>query len=264
MINFSEKYDRQKFKTFLKDFLPDDLLETNKEILIDDKDDYFKKASVLGSVKSLDNLIILEVERFKAEKTRLNITKRLFSLLDTYNYTKALVVTFSKNESHYRFSLITSDFVWVGTKVNKKFSNPKRLSFLLGEGAKLHTPHNKLNTKVLNYDDLYSRFNIEIVNDEFFENYKKLFLDLQNKIEKDKIFNKFLKEKSISSEFFSKRLLGQIVFCYFLQKKKWLGVTKDNKFGTGDPNYLRNIFEIFNKKKENFFNNFLEFFFTKD
>ena len=261
MINFSEKYDRQKFKTFLKDFLPDDLLETNKEILIDDKDDYFKKASVLGSVKSLDNLIILEVERFKAEKTRLNITKRLFSLLDTYNYTKALVVTFSKNESHYRFSLITSDFVWVGTKVNKKFSNPKRLSFLLGEGAKLHTPHNKLNTKVLNYDDLYSRFNIEIVNDEFFENYKKLFLDLQNKIEKDKIFNKFLKEKSISSEFFSKRLLGQIVFCYFLQKKKWLGETKENKFGTGDPNYLRNIFEIFNKKKENFFNNFLEFFF---
>tara|TARA_B100001057_G_scaffold346392_1_gene347703 strand:- start:106 stop:3429 length:3324 start_codon:yes stop_codon:yes gene_type:complete len=261
MINFSEKYDRKKFKNFLKDFLPEDLLENDQELQIDDNDDYFKKASILGSVKSLDDIVILEVERSKAEKTRLNITKRLFKLLDTHSYSKALVVTFSKNESHYRFSLISSDFVWEGTKVNKKFSNPKRLSFLLGEGAKLHTPHNKLNTKILNYEDLFSRFNIEIVNDEFFENYKKLFLNLQNKIENDKIFNKFLKDKNITSDFFSKRLLGQIVFCYFLQKKKWLGVSKNNKFGTGDPNYLRNIFNIFDKKKENFFNKFLEFFF---
>lgn len=261
MINFSENYNRENFKIFLKDFLPNDFLEINKELLVDENDDYFKKASILGSVKSLDDIIILEVERFKPEKTRLNITKRLFKLLDTYNYTKALVITFSKNESHYRFSLISSDFFWVGSKVNKKFSNPKRLSFLLGNGAKLHTPYNKLRKKILNYEDLYSRFNIEIVNDEFFENYKKLFLNLKNKIEKDKIFNKFLKERSISSDFFSKRLLGQIVFCYFLQKKKWLGVTKDNKFGTGDPNYLRNIFEVFKKKKENFFNNFLEFLF---
>ncbi len=261
MINFSEKYDRKNFKNFLKDFLPEDLSESDQELQIDDNDDYFKRATILASIKSLDDIVIIEVERSKAEKTRLNITKRLFKLLDTHSYSKALVVTFSKNESHYRFSLISSDFVWEGTKVNKKFSNPKRLSFLLGEGAKLHTPYNKLNTKVLNYKDLFSRFNIEIVNDEFFENYKKLFLDLQNKIEKDKIFNKFLKDKNITSDFFSKRLLGQIIFCYFLQKKKWLGVSKDDKFGTGDPNYLRNTFDIFDKKKENFFNKFLEFFF---
>lgn len=261
MINFSEKYDRKKFKTFLKDFLPNDLIESEKELQIDENDGYFKRALIVGSVKSLDDIVILEVERSKAEKTRLNITKRLFKLLDTHSYSKALVITFSKNESHYRFSLISSDFVWAGTKVNKKFSNPKRLSFLLGEGAKLHTPTNKLTTKVLNYEDLFNRFNIEIVNDEFFENYKKLFLDLQKKIEKDSIFSKFLKDKNITSDFFSKRLLGQIVFCYFLQKKKWLGVTKEKKFGTGDLNYLRNTFNFYNSKKENFFNKFLEFFF---
>ncbi len=261
MINFSEKYDRKTFITFLKDFLPNDLEEKYEELQIDENDEYFKRASILGSVKSLDDIMILEVERSKAEKTRLNITKRLFKLLDTYTYSKALVITFSKNESHYRFSLISSDLVWEGTKVKKNFSNPKRLSFLLGKGAKLHTPINKLNTKVSNYEDLFSRFNIEIVNDEFFDNYKKLYFNLQNKIENDKIFSKFLKEKKISSDFFSKRLLGQIVFCYFLQKKRWLGVSKENKFGTGDLNYLRNIFNIYEKKQENFFNKFLEFFF---
>ena len=56
-------------------------------------------------------------------------------------------------------------------------------------------------------------------------------------------------------------MLGQIVFCYFLQKKKWLGVKSDKKFGTGDTNYLRNQFNIYKGKKKNFFNEFLEYFF---
>jgi len=261
MINFSERYDRNKFKVFLREFLPDDLFENNEELQVDEDNKYFKKAILLGSVKSLERLMVIEVERKRSEKSRITITKELFKFLNTYGYSKALVVTFSEKESHYRLSLITSDLNWVGTKVNKEFSNPKRLSFLLGEGVKLHTPHNKLNAKVSSYQDLFSRFNIEIVNDEFFENYKKLFINLQKKIEKDSIFNKFLKDKNITSDFFSKRLLGQIVFCYFLQKKKWIGVNKEKRFGTGDQNYLRNTFKFYNDKKKNFFNEFLEFFF---
>jgi len=158
MINFHEKYDRKKFNNFLKDFLPEDLSESDQKLQIDDKDDYFKNVSLLASVKSLDDIVILEVERSRAEKTRLNITKRLFELLDTHNYSRALVVTFSKNESHYRFSLITSDLNWIGTKVNKEFSNPKRLSFLLGMGSKVHTATKHLieQGKVKDFDDLFS------------------------------------------------------------------------------------------------------------
>lgn len=262
MINFSEKYDRKRFRLFLKEFLPEDLLEITEDLQVDKNNEYFKKAILLGSVKSLEELVVIEVERKRSEKSRTTITKELFKFLGTHGYSKALIVTFSEKESHYRFSLITSNLKWESeTKVKKEFSNPKRLSFLLGEGSKLHTPHNKLNTKVLNYKDLFSRFNIEIVNDEFFENYKNLFINLQNKIEKDSIFIKFLKNKNISSDFFSKRLLGQIVFCYFLQQKKWLGVSKEKRFGTGDKNYLRNIFNYHNDKKINFFNEFLEYFF---
>ena len=29
---------------------------------------------------------------------------------------------------------------------------------------------------------------------------------------------------------FARKLLGQIVFCYFLQEKKWLGASKKEKF----------------------------------
>ncbi len=262
MINFSKKYDRKKFQPFLKDFLPEDYIETENELAVDKDNKYFNKVTKLGNVKSLEELVIIEVQRIKSEKSRISVTKELFKFLELHGLSNSLVITFSEKESHYRLSFIKSDLIWASeTKVKKKFSNPKRLSFLLGEGAKLHTPHNKLNLRVQNYKDLFNRFNIEIVNDEFFENYKKLFLNLKNKIENDKIFNAFLNKKNITSDFFSKRLLGQIVFCYFLQKKRWLGVSKKNKFGTGDPNYLRNIFDVFNNKKENFFNKFLEFFF---
>ena len=263
MINFSEKYDRKKFELFLKQFLPDDLFENNKELHVDEDNEYFKKAILLGSVKSLEGLMVIEVERKRSEKSRITITKELFKFLNAYGYSKALVVTFSEKESHYRLSLITSDLNWVGTKVDKEFSNPKRLSFLLGLGSKVHTATKHLieQGKVKDFNDLYSRFNIEIINDEFYQHYKNLFSNLTKKLDNDKEFSTFAKKINLEINYFAKKLLGQIVFCYFLQKKGWLGVDKNKSFGTGDSSFLRNQFIKYQKDKKNFFNDFLEFFF---
>ena len=120
MINFSEKYDRNKFEVFLREFLPDDLFENNEELHVDEDNEYFKKAILLGSVKSLEGLMVIEVERKRSEKSRITITKELFKFLNTYGYSKALVVTFSEKESHYRFSLIKSELKWVTEKKVKK------------------------------------------------------------------------------------------------------------------------------------------------
>ena len=264
MIDLSKSYNEDNFKSYLVKFLPEDFIYNKTDIKLKDDHKFFKTAYQLGTVESLDNLVVIQIERIKAEKSRSSITKELFKFLENIGYAKALIITFSKDETHYRLSYIKSDLDGVSeTRVKRKFGNPKRLSFLLGEDQRIHTPTKQLIKlgKIKNLADLFSRFNIEIVNDEFFENYKKLFINLQNKIEKDSIFNKFLKDKNITSDFFSKRLLGQIVFCYFLQKKKWLGVKSDKKFGTGDSNYLRNQFNIYEDKKNNFFNEFLEYFF---
>jgi hypothetical protein len=208
MIKFSEKYNRKKFQFFLKQFLPEDLLESNEELTIDEDNIFFKNALVIGSVKSLGGLAIIEVERIKSEKSRITITKELFKFLELHGYSKALVVTYSEKESHYRFSLIKSDLNWVSeTKVKKKFSNPKRLSFLLGEGSKVHTATKHLidQGRVKNFDDLYGRFNIEIVNNEFYEHYKSLFLDLTNKLDKDKEFSTFAKRIGLETNHFAKK-----------------------------------------------------------
>ena len=122
----------------------------------------FKTALQLGAVNSLNGLKVIQIERIKAEKSRVSITKELFKFLNTHGYSKVLVITFSKKESHYRFSLIIADLNWISeAKVEKKFSNPKRLSFLLGVGSKVHTATKHLidQGKVKDFDDLYGRFN---------------------------------------------------------------------------------------------------------
>ena len=145
MINLNANYSKKEFKLFLNDFLPKDYEERNSILQIDESHKFFKKAVLLGSVRSLNELKIIEVERIKQEKSRIKITKELFKLLETHSYKNALVITYSAKEDHYRFSLILSDLVWVSeTKVKKEFSNPKRLSFLLGPEAKIHTANKQL------------------------------------------------------------------------------------------------------------------------
>ena len=136
---------------------------------------------------------------------------------------------------------------------------------MIGNNTSVHTATKNLIKagKVKNFDDLYSRFNIEIVNKEFFDHYKNLYLDLKNKLNKDKEFKLFTKKINLEIDFFAKKLLGQIIFCYFLQKKGWLGVKENKSFGTGDKSFLRNKFFEYEERKENFFNNFLEYIFYK-
>ncbi len=265
MINFAEPYNRENFNSFLEDFLPDDLVKENTKIEIEENHKSFKEARILGSVKSLDKIVIIEIKRIRAEKSRANITKELFKFLENLGYSKALIITFSDNENHYRFSYIKSNLEWVSeTKVKRKFSNPKRLSFLLGKNQKIHTALKQFIKlgKIKDLEDLNSRFDIEIVNKEFFENYISLYNQLVGYLNKDKKFKSFTSKNKIKIDVFAKKLLGQIIFCYFLQKKGWLGAKENENINQGDLNFIRNQFINYNKKK-NFFNDCLEPLFYK-
>ena len=136
------------------------------DIKIKDDHKYFKSAQQLGTVESLDDLVVIQVERLRAEKSRTSITKELFKFLENIGYSKALIITFSKSETHYRLSYIKSDLNWISeTKVKRKFTNPKRLSFLLGENQRIHTATKQLvrSGKIKSLEDLNSRFNIELL-----------------------------------------------------------------------------------------------------
>ena len=68
-------------------------------------------------------------------------------------------------------------------------------------------------------------------------------LKYQRKIKKDPKIAQEFETKTIDTANFAKKLMGQIVFLYFLQKKGWLGVGKDEngnfkEWGTGAKNFL--------------------------
>ena len=144
----------------------------------------------------------------------------------------------------------------------------RRLSFLVGRNERSHTAQAQL-VEILSDTDkdptlamLEKAFSIETVSDEFFEQYRILFLRLQTAVDaviaKDSKVNREFEAKDISRVDFSKKLLGQIVFLYFLQKKGWLGLTRQQAWGEGPRNFLRQLFDGRIIPYKNFFNDVLE------
>jgi len=88
-------------------------------------------------------------------------------------------------------------------------------------------------------------FSVEAVTKEFFTRYRLLFEDINAALEKllakDKALNTEFSKKGVNSVDFAKKLMGQIVFLYFLQKKGWLGVAKGQDWGAGPHDFLRRL-----------------------
>lgn len=64
--------------------------------------------------------------------------------------------------------------------------------------------------------------------------------------------------KELDTTNFAKKLLGQIVFLYFLQKKGWLGVREGATWGAGPKDFLHQLFDRQWMTYDNFFNDILE------
>ena len=82
--------------------------------------------------------------------------------------------------------------------------------------------------------------------------------ELDRVIKKDEKVRKDFEDKGVDTVNFAKKLLGQIVFLYFLQKKGWFGVGRDDDWGTGSRHFLRQLFEKKHRDYNNFFNDILE------
>ena len=182
----------------------------------------------------------------------------------------ALVAFYSPNISDWRLSLVKMDYRYDEEKnrIITDFTPAKRYSFLVGENEQIHTACKQMLPLLINDEnptlfELEDAFNIERVSNEFFEKYKELFLRLVEAVENVRSKNNVVDFtlRSLNTAHFCKKLLGQIVFLYFLQKKGWLGVNKGNHWGTGDKRFLRSIFQRAINENKNYFNDYLEYLF---
>lgn len=189
----------------------------------------------------------------------------------------AAVVAFVSPElDDWRFSLVKKEYKLTQTKSGKpkgeeEFTPARRYSFLVGKNEPNHTAQQQLlpilqddvNNPTL--EQLEKAFSVEKITKEFLSQYLSLYQKLNNTIEtivkNDNNVKEEFENKKIKTSDFSKKLLGQIVFLYFLQKKGWLGVPKDKNWGEGDRNFLRSLFKKCSEEKKNFFNDYLEVLF---
>lgn len=183
----------------------------------------------------------------------------------------ALVAFYNESVSDWRFSFVKLDVALKQddngkVKIINEFTPAKRYSFLVGELEPNHTAQSRLvNYLVKDYplvEEIEEAFNVEKVSKEFFANYKELFLQLVDNLKEirkhDERINYEFTLKSIKESDFCKKLLGQLVFLYFIQKKGWLGVPVGANWGHGDKQFLRHTFERAENEGKNFFNDYLE------
>ncbi|MBU3955073.1 hypothetical protein KJ633_01290, partial [bacterium] len=232
-MDFRQPYNQKEFTAFLGNFLPDDLAPAEEQINLSElsfKPEKIKKIKFLGNVKSLGDLRVYEIYHDSDLDPRVTLSRELFRLMSGYGVRKALAVFISKTSPDYRFSLATIDLELKGSRVAKEYSNPRRYSFFLGPDARTHTPYGYLikQGQVKDADDLKHRFSIEVVNKEFYTEIAILFTKLaggKRDVGRRKYDEKgCLKLPSTSNDTvrkeFAVRLIGRLVFCWFLKKKK--------------------------------------------
>jgi len=282
---FEASFDKEKFVLFIRELL-NGIDETKARHFRGYVKQAFKQVGKvirtyerIGSYtepsgKKIDILIVhLQKDNslVRARATMRNFVAKY--LKDRGEKDAALVAFVPPREEDWRFSLVKMDYRFEETslgivKVKEKFTPARRWSFLVGKNEKSHTAQSQL-VKMLDDDEnnptlaqLEQAFNIETVTKEFFEKYRNLFIrtvdELDKIVENYANVRKDFESNNINTVDFAKKLLSQIVFLYFLQKKGWFGVKRDDKWGTGPKDFLRQLFKKKYGDYNNFFNDILE------
>ena len=227
-MNLDKSYDRSDFLKFIKSFIPDFELDITR---VDEKGlKVSSNVSKLGESNSLD-LEVYELSHSASSNARISLASDGFRIMKDAACYRALIVYRAADNQDWRLSLLTATPININSKVNQKYSNPRRYSFFLGPNARIKTPHKFLIQKgvVDSFEDLQNRFSVEVVNKEFYQhissNYEKLIGGIVRSGRKKTSYESVMslpsqEPHSQTSVEFAVRLIGRIIFCWFLREKK--------------------------------------------
>ena len=223
---FAEKYNESEFIKFLEKLVPSILIEQN-QVKFDSKK--LSNIRKIGIVPDFE-LIVLHVCHSFSDNARVRITNEGLNLLRSLGFQKGLIVFNSEHDDNWRLSLLTTTPIIKNKKIINKFSNPRRYSYLMGPKSKVATPQKYLiqNGPVDSFKELESRFEVEVVNKEFYDEISSVFHDFINQS-----YIENLKSDSSEIKRFAVRLIERVLFCYFLKVKKSIQNTQmlnDNFF----------------------------------
>lgn len=210
-----------------------------KHYFTDDEKQKIKDFTYLGTYedaesKSLDVLIVELKGGSKVERARSLQRNLIGKYLKGNRKDAALVAFYSKDNPDWRLSFVRMDYkldakgakVVIGTP-------PKRYSFLVGKTEPSHTAKKQLQP-IISPDvtptvlDVEKAFSIEKVTKEFYNRIAEMFTHLVGGERKigSRIISEagYLRLPSTSNDTIKKefavRLIGRLLFCWFLKKKK--------------------------------------------
>lgn len=269
----TKKFDSESYQKFVLEFF-NDLVPNIREL-----DIHPGYASHIDSLKLIGEyadpagkkMHVLEVRlktHSKLENARTAQRNIVAKHIKDHWLDGALVAFYTPGSSSWRLSFVKIEYKFDAKgKTKEELTPPKRYSFLVGVNEPSHTAQQQLLPLVKETDynptleQVEDAFSVEKVTKEFFAKYKELFEITVRELNKNHTFKNEASKNNIVTENFTKKLLGQIVFLYFLQKKGWLGVQAGQSWGDGDRNFLRQLFEDSKTKGKNFFNDYLEILF---
>ncbi len=149
----------------------------------------------------------------------------------------------------WRLTLVAKDTVNVDGEIKDRPTNAKRYTYLLGRGQACRTPAERLvalfGKTTLDFAALVRAFEVETLSKAFFNEYKRHYLALTDYLLKSNFSRSVFNGDEKAIRDWAKKLLGRVVFLYFVQKKGWLGAsTTDYADGNSryDQNFLTDLF----------------------
>jgi hypothetical protein len=280
---FTQAFDKPRFHNFtlnlLNSFDESKAFARNSQYIKDAFSEHVNRFERLGTYTSPDNdkldiLIVYLTAESKLARARTAIRNFVADHLKIRDEKDAALVAFvSPSEATWRFSYVKMEYTTVQKDSGKvgvetRLTPARRFSYIVGEGESCHTAQSRFLALLQDTENvptltrLEDAFSVEAVTKEFFKQYAALFGEidaaLQKLAAKDRAIAKEFKTKHVSTVDFAKKLMGQIVFLYFLQKKGWLGVARGQDWGTGPHDFLRRLARGNHGTYDNFFNDVLE------
>jgi hypothetical protein len=284
---FQGQFDESRFRIFAKNLFND--IDESKafsyqgQYIPDAYKNHVRQYKRLGKYTDpegveLDVLVVNLKKETALDRSRTMQRNFIAWYLKNRGEKEAAIVAYHTDElDDWRFSYVRMDYRAEQDEKGKvhvktDLTPARRYSFLVGRNEPNHTAQQQL-LPILQSEqnptlaEVEKAFNIESITKEFFERYKNLFLkvkeELDELVEKDSKIRADFAAKNINTSDFTKKLLGQIVFLYFLQKKGWLGVEKDTSgkfkgWGTGPKDFLQRLHRKEIVPYNNFFNDLLE------
>jgi len=255
-----KRFEENKFKEFICNAFDDfELIDGNyrTDKLSESDKEHISEYKYLGEAFLDDDseigVLILHSTTKNIENKRVGFSKVISKLSRPYGKEVILVAIYHDDSPVWRLTFASYDFK-DGKQMQR--TDAKRYTYVLGEDIALTTAKSRIGMlftqSTTSQEIIEEIFSVEKVSKEFFEKYKKLYAKTLKELQPQIAL--FGDERSL--DLFTKKLLGRIVFLYFLQKKGWLA--SDNNWENGDKRFLRNLFEGRYKGYKNFYTQLLQ------